>query len=53
MILVTDATSGVHTFAGDGDFHTEDLTNNLVVQTATRYVVFAEGKWMCAEKVAD
>jgi hypothetical protein len=50
-IRVIDSDRGVHVYHGDGDFHTEELTNNLVIQTETQYAVYAEGKWVLAEKV--
>lgn len=53
MIIVTDSSGNGHVFNGDCDFHTEDMTNNLVVESDTRYAVFAEGKWISAEKVRD
>lgn len=49
MIRVIDVNGTIHTF-DDGDFHTEELTNNLVVETADHYAVFADGKWIAVEK---
>lgn len=51
MIRVIDTAGNHHSVPGDGDFHTEDVTNNLVVETDRSYVVFAEGQWVMAEKV--
>lgn len=51
MIRVIDVTGGVHEWP-DGEFHTEDMGNNLVIETKGSFVVFAEGKWIKVEKVA-
>jgi hypothetical protein len=50
-IRVIDSDRGVHVYHGDGDFHTEELTNNLVIQTETQYAVYAEGKWVLVRKL--
>ena len=50
MIRVTDVAGNVHEWE-DGDFHTEDVGNNLVVETPSTFAVFAEGQWIKAEKV--
>lgn len=52
MIKVTDKTGAVHEYTGDGEeasFETEDLTNNLVIDSPSRYAVFAAGEWIKAE----
>ena len=49
MIRVIDSNGGIHEFS-DGDFHTEELTNNLVIETDESYAVFADGKWIAVEK---
>lgn len=53
MIRVIDTTGAQHVFDGDGDFHTEDMTNNLVVETEDRYAVFADRQWVAAVKERD
>jgi hypothetical protein len=50
MITVVDCNGYEHHFA-DGEFHTEDAGNNLVVECSDRYAVFAEGQWIKAEKL--
>jgi hypothetical protein len=49
VIRVTDVTGMVHEYE-DGDFHTEDVGNNLVVEANGAFAVFAEGQWVKAEK---
>ena len=51
MVIVTDINGTAHVYEG-GEFHTEDITNNLVIECDDRYVVFADGKWIAAEKDA-
>lgn len=55
MIRVTDVTGEEYTYDdggenGTGGFKTEDIHNNLVVETEKLYAVFAEGKWIKAEQ---
>lgn len=51
MIKVTDVNGEVHDYDdANGEFETEDMTNNLVVQTAAVYAVFAAGQWLKCEK---
>jgi hypothetical protein len=49
MILVIDCDGNVHEFPG-AHFHTEEMTNNLVIESDDTYAVFADGKWIAARK---
>jgi hypothetical protein len=49
MISVTDIHGAVHDY-DEGDFHTEDVGNNLVVEGRDYFAVFADGQWVKAEK---
>lgn len=54
MIRVIDEIGTIHEYPeSDSEFSTEEMTNNLIVETPTHYAVFAEGKWIKAEKVND
>jgi hypothetical protein len=49
-VKVTDIDGAVDTYTGEAELETEDITNNLVIESETEYVVYNSDRWHKAVK---
>lgn len=55
-VVVTDINGEEHVYDGEGEevsFETEEVCNNLVVESPTKFTCFAAGRWHKVEMDKD